>query len=58
MLVAVADTPRGLDARFRVRTIGAAPYQDAFDSTYSSELLPFGELVLFRIPRPHTRRTN
>ena len=37
---------------------GATPYQDAYDSTYSSELLPFGELVLFRIPLPHTRRTN
>ena len=47
-----------LDARFRVKTNGATPYQDAYDSTYSSELLPFGELVLFRIPLPHTRRTN
>ena len=34
------------------------PYQDAYDSTYSSELLPFGELVLFRIPLSHSRRTN
>ena len=40
-----------LDARFRVKTSGA-------DSTYSSELLPFGELVLSRIPHPHTPRTN
>ena len=48
----------GLDARFRVKTNGATPYQDAYDSTYSSELLPFGELVLFRVPLPHTRRTN
>ena len=47
-----------LDARFRVKTNGATPYQDAYDSTYSSELLSFGELVLFRIPLPHTRRTN
>ena len=39
-----------LDARFRVKTNGATPYQDAYDSTYSSVLLPFGELVLFRIP--------
>ena len=45
-----------LDARFRVKTNGATPYQDAYDSTY--ELVPFGELVLFRIPLPHTRRTN
>ena len=37
---------------------GVTPYQDAYDSTYSSELLPFGELVLFRIPLPHTRRAN
>ena len=44
-----------LDARFRVKTYGATPYQDAYDSTYSSELLPFGE---FSIPLPHTRRTK
>ena len=47
-----------LDARFRVKTNGATPCQDAYDSTYPSELLPFGELVLFRIPLPHTRPTN
>ena len=47
-----------LDARFRVKTNGATPHQDAHDSTCSSERLPFGELVLFRIPLPHTRRTN
>ena len=47
-----------LDARFRAKTNGATPYQDAYDSTYTSELLPFGELLLFRIPLPHTRRTN
>ena len=47
-----------LDARFRVKRNGATPCQDAYDSTYSSELLPFGELELFRIPLPHTRRTN
>ena len=39
-----------MDARFQVKTNGATPYQDAFGSTYSSELLPFGELVLFHIP--------
>ena len=39
-------------------TIGATPYQDAHDSAYSSEFLPFGELVLFRVPLPHSRRTN
>ena len=39
-------------------TDGATAYQDAHDSRYSSEILPFGELVLFRIPLPHTRRTN
>ena len=47
-----------LDARFRVKTNGATPNQDAYDSTYSSEFLPFGELVLFRIPLPHIRRTS
>ena len=47
-----------LDARFPVKTNGATPYQDAYESTYSSELLPFGELVLFRVPLPDTRRTN
>ena len=34
-----------LDARFRMKRNGATPYQDAYDSTYSSELIPFGELV-------------
>ena len=47
-----------VDARFRVKTNGATPNQDAYDSTYSSELLPFGELVLFRTPLPHSRRTS
>ena len=47
-----------VDARYRVKTSGATPYQDAYDSTYSCERLPFGELVLFSIPLPHTRRTN
>ena len=41
-----------------MKSNGATPYQDAYDSTSSSELLPFGEFVLFRIPLPHTRRTN
>ena len=30
---------------FRVKTDGAAPYQDAYDSPFSSELLPFGEEI-------------
>ena len=47
-----------VDARFRLKTNGATPHQDAYDSTYTSEHLPFGELVLFRIPLPHTRRTH
>ena len=47
-----------LDARFRVKTNGATPYHDAYDSTHSSELLPFCAFVLFHIPLPHTRRTN
>ena len=47
-----------LDARFPVKTNGATPHQDAYESTYSSELLPSGELVLFRVPLPDTRRTN
>ena len=47
-----------LDARFRVKTNEATPHQDAYDSTYSSGLLPFGERVLFRIPLSRTRRTN
>ena len=29
-------------------------YQEACDSTYHSELIPFGETVLLRIPRPHS----
>ena len=47
-----------LDSRFRMKTNGATPYQDACDSAYTSELLLFGEVVLFRIQLPHTRRTN
>ena len=47
-----------VDARFRVKPHGATPCQDACDSTQSSELLPFGELVLLHIPLPHTRRRN
>ena len=41
-----------------MKTNGATPHQDAHDSTCSSERLLFGELLLFRIPLPHTRRTN
>ena len=43
-----------VDAKFRVKTNGATPHQHAYDSTHSSELLPIGELVLSRIPLPHT----
>ena len=58
--VAVADTSLRLAGYtiFRVKPYVATPYQDAHNSKYSSELLPFGELVLFRTPLPHTRRTN
>ena len=45
-------------APFRVKTNGATPKQDAYDSTSSSERVPFGELALFRIPLLHTRRTT
>ena len=44
--------------RFRVKTNGVTPCQHACDSTYSSELLPFGELVLFRIPLDAQIRTG
>ena len=47
-----------LDARFRMKTNGATPHQDACDSTYSSDLLPFSGLVWFRFPLPDTRRAN
>ena len=43
-----------VDSRLTMKTNGATPYQDAYDSPYNSELLPFGELVLFRIQLPHT----
>ena len=50
MLVAVVDTSRGM---VRCATSSenkwSHAYQDAYDSTYSSELLPFGELVLFQL---------
>ena len=32
--------------------------KSAYDSTQNSELLPFGDFLSFRIPPPHTRRTN
>ena len=41
-----------VDARFRVTT------NDPYDSTFSPELLPFGEMVMFRTPLPHTRRNQ
>ena len=59
MLVAVVDTSRRLvDARVRVKTNGATPCEGECDRTYYSDLLPFGELVLFRVPLPHARLTN
>ena len=33
-----------VDSRFRVETHGATPCQDAYDSAYTSQILPFGEL--------------
>ena len=39
-----------VDSRFRVETSGATPHQDAYVGACASELLPFGELVLFRVP--------
>ena len=47
-----------VDSRFRVETHGATPCQDAYDSAYTSQILPFGELDPLRIPLPHTRRLN
>ena len=53
MFVAVVDTPRW-SGRCAIsnETNGATPYQDAYDSTFSSEHLPLGDLVLFHIPLP------
>ena len=58
--VAVADASRGLGglANQSEKTNGATPHQDACDSACTSELLPTGALILFRIPLPHTMRTN
>ena len=42
-----------VDARFRVKRNGATPYPYAYNSEYTSELLLFGELVLFRNPLVH-----
>ena len=57
--MAVVGTSRRLGGcAISSETDGATAYQDAHDSRYSSESLPFGELVLFRLPLPHTRRTN
>ena len=52
------STTLALGGKLRVKTNGPTPCQDASDGTYSFELLPFGELVLFSIPLPHTRRTK
>jgi hypothetical protein len=42
-------------ARFQPKASGNTPYRDAYDSNYDSEIVPFGETVLFRIPRPGHR---
>ena len=37
-------------SRFGIKANGRTAYQDAFDTNYSGEVLPFGETAMFRTP--------
>ena len=45
-------------SRFSVKGNQRTAYQDAFDTAYTSQLLPFGETVLFKIPVSKARRSH
>ena len=42
-------------AGFMPKASGRTAYMDAFDSNYNTEVVPFGETVLFRVLRPSHR---
>ena len=46
-----------LTARFAKRGSGTTSYQGAYGHSYTGELCPFGETVLFRIPK-QSKRTH
>ena len=45
-------------SRFSVKGNQRTAYQDAFDTAYTSQLVPFGETVLFKIPMSKARRSH
>ena len=45
-------------ARYHVKASGRTCFNEAFDTHYSSEILPFAETVLFREPRPDHNRLS
>ena len=47
-----------LRARYHMRTGGATAHKNVFDVEYSGDILPFGETVLFRVPKPAHRQTH
>ena len=44
--------------RFDVKANQRTAYQDAFDTDYTSLLIPFCETVMFKTPMSKTRRTR
>eukprot|EP00439_Symbiodinium_sp_Y106_P052723 s3817_g7.t1 len=41
-------------SRFGVKANGRTAYQDAFDTAFTSDILPFGETAMFRMPASRT----
>ncbi|CAE7029215.1 GIP [Symbiodinium sp. CCMP2592] len=41
-------------SRFGVKANGRTAYQDAFDTAYTGDILPFGETAMFRMPASRT----
>ncbi|CAE7201682.1 RE1 [Symbiodinium sp. CCMP2592] len=41
-------------SRFGVKANGRTAYQDAFDTTFTGDILPFGETAMFRMPASKT----
>ena len=44
--------------RFAVKSNQKTAYQDAFDTPYTSPILPFAETVMFKVPVSKARRTH
>eukprot|EP00435_Cladocopium_sp_Y103_P027470 s353_g6.t1 len=47
-----------LRSRFAVKANQRTAYQDAFDTSYTSQILPFAETVLFKVPISKARRAH